>query len=89
MSVKMYLYVCALFALAVLLAFVTGNLTMFSSLIFGFIFLGITFMGMMNVLPIYVHTHATQPKAIEPEPVAKPVAVSESPAQAFHVFKSA
>lgn len=88
MSVKSYLSVCGLFAFAVLLAFVTGNLTMFSSLIFGFVFLGLTFMGMMNVLPIYV-MHANERIPVEPEPVAKPVAVTESPAPAFQVFKSA
>ena len=88
MSVKLYLSVCAVFAFTVLLAFVTGNLTMLNAVILGFIFLGLTFMGMMNVLPIYV-THPAAPKPVEPEPMPKPVTATESPAQAFHVFKSA
>ena len=53
-----------LWALVLLLAgtvYITGNLTIFTAVVFGFVFFGLTFMGMIGVLPNWVG-HQVHPK---------------------------
>jgi hypothetical protein len=88
MSVKAYLYTWGMFLLAALVLFLTGNFTMLTAVVFGFMAFGLVFMGMMNVLPLAV-AHQSEPTMIkEPKParVATPEA---APAKAFQVLKSA
>ena len=55
--------------------------------VLGFIAFGLTFMGMMCVLPGAV-SHVTHPEPVKVETMAiQPI--RETPANAFHVFKSA
>lgn len=87
MLVKIYWSIWGLLALAALLLFATGNLTMLSLIVLGFVAFGITFMGMIGVLPAMV----THPVDRQPAKV-KSVAVNATPqthAKAFHIFKSA
>ena len=87
MLIKIFWSMCGLFALVTLLLFATGNLTMMSSVVLGFTALGLTFMGMMCVLP----TMVSHP-AVALAPKARPVAIQmvrETPARAFSIFKSA
>ena len=87
MPVKTFWTVCAVFTLATLLLFVTGNLSMLVAVIVGFIAFGLTFMGMMNVLPLMV-SHPAEAKPAKLETVAiQPM--RETPAKAFNVLKSA
>lgn len=51
MLTKIYAGCWALFLLAGLVLFLTGNFTMLVAVWFGFIAFGIVFMGMMGVLP--------------------------------------
>ena len=89
MLVRIYWSLWGLFVIALGLLFITGNLTMFSGTVLGFIAFGMIFMGMMGVLPTVVG-HAAPPK---PEKkVAQPAsvhAVPETRATAFTTFKSA
>jgi len=87
MLIKVYWWTWGFFGLVTLLLFATGNFTMLSAVVLGFFAFGLTFMGMMGVLPTMV-SHPTAPK----EPKARPVAVhaiNETPARAFGIFKSA
>lgn len=59
---KIYFTVWALSALALGLFYMTGNLTPFTTVVFGFIFFGLTFMGMIGVLPIHYTHHTHHPK---------------------------
>lgn len=87
MSVRAYWSIWGLFAIATLLLFVTGNMTMVMIVMMGSIAFGLTFMGMMNVLPLLV-SHATEAKPVEIESVAlQPM--RETPAKAFGMLKSA
>jgi hypothetical protein len=71
MPVKPYIALCGAFLAAALLLFITGNFTMMTAVVFGFIAFGLTFLGMMNVLPVAV-SHAAPV-----EPPKKPVADTE------------
>lgn len=87
MSVKAYWSIWGVFAVAALLLFVTGNMTMLTMVVMGFVGFGLTFMGMMNVLPLLV-SHVNEAKPVEIESVAlQPM--RETPAKAFGMLKSA
>lgn len=87
MSVRAYWSIWGLFAIAALLVFVTGNMTMLTIVVLGTVAFGLTFMGMMNVLPLLV-AHATEAKPAKIESVAlQPM--RETPAKAFGILKSA
>lgn len=87
MSVRAYWSIWGLFAIAALLFFVTGNMTMLAIVVLGTVGFGLTFMGMMNVLPLVV-SHATEPKPVEVKSVAlQPM--RETPAKALGILKSA
>ena len=87
MSVRAYWSTWGVFAIATLLLFVTGNMTMLMIVAMGSVAFGLTFMGMMNVLPLLV-SHATEAKPAEIGSVAlQPM--RETPAKAFGMLKSA
>jgi hypothetical protein len=87
MSVRSYWAVCGIFMLASVLLFAAGYMTMMTLVVLGFIAFGLTFMGMMCVLPGAVSrvTHA-EPVKVETMAIQP---IRETPANAFHVFKSA
>ena len=69
MLTKIYTALWVVFFLLALILFLTGNMTMMALVVFGFFAFGLTFMGMMGVLPaIVVHSHhkieeaATEPR---------------------------
>jgi hypothetical protein len=66
---RVYFALWGLFALAAAVLFAIGMMTMFTAVIFGTVAFGLTFMGMMGVLP-YVVTQEPAP----PRPAKKPVA---------------
>ena len=88
MSVRSYWLVCGVFVLASILLFATGNMTMMVSLVLGFLAFGLTFMGMMNVLPTTV-SHVPHPKPVKKVETMAIQPMRETPANAFHVLKSA
>jgi len=87
MPIKAYWTVCGTFAIANLVLFLTGNFTMMAAVVSGFIAFGLTFTGMMNVIPLMV-SHPAEAKPVTHETVAiQPM--RETPPQAFNVLKSA
>ena len=87
MLVRIYWTTWAIFGFASALLFATGNFTMMAAVVAGFVGFGLTFMGMMNVLPEMVSHHAPV-RHVEPELIAAP-AQRTAPAKAFAVLKSA
>ena len=88
MSVRGYWSIWGLFAIAALLLFITGNMTTLTIVVLGFVGFGLTFMGMMNVLPLLVSHVNEVAKPAEIESVAlQPM--RETPAKAFGMLKSA
>ena len=88
MSVRAYWSTRGVFAIATLLLFVTGNMTMLMIVAMGSVAFGLTFMGMMNVLPLLVSHVNEVAKPAEIESVAlQPM--RETPAKAFGMLKSA
>jgi hypothetical protein len=57
---RLYFAVWGLYLLIVGTFYITGNLTAFTTVVLGFVFFGLTFMGMIGVLPFYV-THQKMP----------------------------
>ncbi len=87
MLIKIYWSTWGLYALAALILFATGNLTMLSIVWLGFVALGLVFMGMMGVLPTMVHQQATAPVS-KPRPVAIQ-ATRETSTKGFRILKAA
>lgn len=58
MLVRIYETLWALIALAAVALYVTGNFDVRTAIIFGFICLGMIFMGMISVLPFAVGPHS-------------------------------
>ncbi|HEX6127154.1 MAG TPA: hypothetical protein VFZ23_17410 [Pyrinomonadaceae bacterium] len=87
MLVKIFWSLCGIFMLVAALLFLTGTLSMFNAVVLGFIAFGLTFMGMIAVLPFMV-THPAPPKK-----PAKTMAVAnqavETSAKGYGVLKSA
>ena len=87
MLVKGYWMTWGVVGLAALLLFAAGSFTMLAGVVFGFIAFGLTFMGMMGVLPVVVShpvlakEEKARAQALQP--------MSETPANAFGVWKSA
>ncbi len=88
MLVKIYWLLWSLVALVALAFFVTGSFSVFSAVVFGFIAFGLTFMGMMGVLPVIVAHPSIIKTPDEPKQKAVP-AYREDAARPFHVLKSA
>jgi hypothetical protein len=87
MLIRVYWWTWGFFGLVTLLLFATGHFTMLSAVVLGFIAFGLTFMGMMGVLPMMV-SHPAEAKPRKPEPVAlQPM--RETPSRVFGTFKSA
>lgn len=86
MSVKSYLATCGVFLLVALAFLATGNFTMMTGVVFGFLAFGLTFAGMMCVLPATVSHPAPAKVAAERTPVVSARAV---PAKGFGTLKSA
>ena len=58
MLTKIYAALWVVFFLLALILFLTGSMTMMALVVFGFVAFGLTFMGMMGVLPAtVVHAH--------------------------------
>ena len=87
MLVRIYWITWAIFAFVTALLFAMGTFTMMTVVVAGFVAFGLTFMGMMNVLPGMV-AHPEPVRYVEPELVKAPVQ-STAPAKAFGVLKSA
>lgn len=54
---KIYFTVWALFLLALGVFYMTGILTPMIEVVFGFVFFGLIFMGMIGILPFHVSHH--------------------------------
>lgn len=67
MLTKVYLSTWLVIAAAFAVFFLTGNMTMFVLVVFGFIAFGMVFMGMMGVLPTIVGPHATPARSKKTE----------------------
>ena len=87
MLVKVYWITWGVVGLAALLLFVAGSFTTLTAVVFGFIAFGMTFMGMMGVLPVAV-SHPAPPKE-EKAPAQALQPIRETPAKAFGILKSA
>ena len=78
MKVRSYMSLWFMVILTATILFISGEFSLLSGVIFGFIFFGLTFMGMMSVLPSIVHDDSTSVTEITFVPVvAKHGAVSE------------
>ena len=87
MSVRSYWSLWIIFAVVAMLMFITDTLTMSAGVVFGFVAFGLTFMGMMNVLPLVVsHPTKNDPEMAKSEALQP---MKETPAKAFGVLKSA
>lgn len=85
MLVKIYFSLWVLTAIAAVLMLATGSVTMMTLSVFGFAAFGLTFMGMISVLPVWA-SHPEEPKAPKPAPQPAP---AERKAEGFAVLKSA
>lgn len=86
MLVKIYWTIWAVFAFISVLLLATGSFTMLTAVAVGFFAFGLTFMGMMGVLPAMVAHPAPEPLAkAEPSPQIGKTA----PARSLGVLKSA
>jgi hypothetical protein len=87
MLVKGYYSLWVLSAVAAALMFATGNLTMLAVVVFGFIAFGLTFMGMISVLPVWA-THPPEMKAAKTEAAPPQPAATVAAAEGYPAFKS-
>lgn len=88
MLLKIYFTLWALLLTAVGIMLVSGTFTMMAAVVVGFISFGMTFMGMISVLPsAVVHSPAAGPEPISLKPKVQARAVETQPA--FTVLKSA
>jgi hypothetical protein len=55
MSVKSFFSLWSVTALMAAVFYLSGNFTLLTGVVFGFVSFGLTFMGMMSVLPAAVH----------------------------------
>lgn len=87
MLVRIYWLMWALLILAALIIYAAGNFTMLTAVVFGFLAFGMTFMGMMSVLPgMVAHPPRIKPAKVE----TGPVEIVRQPAiETFRVLKSA
>ncbi|MEO8043151.1 MAG: hypothetical protein ABI646_11105 [Acidobacteriota bacterium] len=87
MLVRIYWLIWALLGVVSLIFFAAGELTPLVLVTLGFFAFGMTFMGMMGVLPTIVG-HATHPAPVKAEPARIPER-KEIRAEAFGRLKSA
>ena len=87
MLIKLYWSLWIVLGLSAVVLYAIGSFTMLAAVYFGFFAFGMTFMGMIGVLPVMV-SHPAAPKAVVAEKVSiEPAAAA--PAHAFNVLKSA
>ena len=82
MFVRSFWMVCAATLLAAFTLFVAGYFTPLVVVVFGFIAFGLTFMGMISVLPSLV-THPTEPRT-KVAPKERPAEVRETAIHGFN-----
>lgn len=87
MLLKIYWTAWAFTCASAMLLFATGNFTMMAAVVFGFISFGLTFMGMISVLPATL-AHPAPVKEVPAMRLAE-VKVGPTPAKTFGVLKSA
>ena len=87
MLIKIYWYTWALFGAAAAVLWLTGTFTMLAGVVLGFVAFGLTFMGMIAVLPAMVHPGLEEHPA-EMLPVVRRES-TPAPATGFHILKSA
>jgi len=87
MLVRIYETMWALYAVTVLAIVTTGNFTMFTSVVLGFIACTLTFMGIMSVPPVIIANPAMPNPA--KAPVEAPATRTGTKVEAFGVWKSA
>ncbi len=86
MSPKFYGFLWATYFVAAAIVWLAGLLTMFTTVVFGFVAFGFVFMGMMCVLPGAV----SHPHEVKQRSSAKPTAeVSATGASAVTSYRSA
>jgi hypothetical protein len=87
MLVKIYWSLWILFAVVVAVLFAAGSLDTLAVVVAGFVAFGLTFMGMMNVLPgVVAHPSPPAPRRSE---VAETAPQQVATGKPFHVLKSA
>ncbi len=59
---RIYFSIWGLYILTAAIFYLSGSFTSFTAVVFGFVFFGLTFMGMIGVLPFYVTHHTHHPK---------------------------
>ena len=75
MLVKIYWYSWALFGAASAVLWMTGTFTMLAAVVLGFVSFGLTFMGMIAVLPAMVHPAVKEsPAEMRQEPRTEKIA---------------
>lgn len=89
MIVRIYWSLWILTAMSAIILFLIGELSMMAAIVYGFIAFGLTFMGMIGVLP-NLATHPVEAPIASPKPVvsSKPVAEPRT-AERVGVLKSA
>ena len=85
--VRIYWSLWILFAVATVLMLASGSFTMMAAVVFGFAAFGLTFAGMICVLPSIV-SHLAEAKPISTKPDSQP-SPAAMPARAFGTLKSA
>jgi len=80
MLTKLYIAIWFVVGFTAGVIFLTGNFTMFTAVVFGFIIFGLVFMGMMVVLPASIShpadsRHYVSPK--EPQVAKQPVSIAD------------
>lgn len=87
MLVRIYWWMCSLVTLAALVVFAAAGFTMFAGVVFGFLAFGLTFIGMIAVLPSTVgHNAHVSPATVEIKTIE---AVREPAVKGFGILKSA
>jgi hypothetical protein len=87
MIVKIYWSLWLALGLAALLLFAIGSFNVLTGVVFGFIAFGLTFMGMIGVLPTLVGNDGAH--EVPPAQNVSIQLASETPAKAFNILKSA
>ncbi|HMT06502.1 MAG TPA: hypothetical protein PKA82_00755 [Pyrinomonadaceae bacterium] len=85
MPPKFYAAIWTVFLLVIAAVVLTGNLTTWAIVAFGFASFGLIFMGMMLVLP-FVATHGENAPHVTKEPAAAKVVADRQTSRAGHGF---
>ena len=90
MATKIYKMIWALYLGSAAILFLTGNFTMMTGVVFGFVGFGVIYFGMMSVLPSMVGHNAPREETV-PAPVVREVVrpVAQPVKEAYAGAKSA